>query len=339
MIDSKILDTTEYKFLKENEHLGKNICLLVLGGSHAYGTNVEGSDVDIRGIALNSKREILLGKDFEQVVDTPTDTTIYSFHKILQLLANCNPNVIEMLGTRPDHRLFVSEIGQELIDNRHMFLSKRAIYTFGGYANAQLRRLQNKAMHNLPQKEREKHILKSIEHAKITFREQVSQFPEDAFRIYPDLSKKEDFDTEMFVDVHLDHYPLRDLSVLYQDVNAIIRDYDKIGKRNANAYTHSKIAKHSMHLLRLYMMAIDILLQEEIITYRSAEHDLLMSVRNGDFLNELGEPIPEFFKIVDDLEKQLDEATKTTKLPDSADMVAIQDFEMRINEKIVRGEI
>ena len=41
----------EYDFLRTSEHLGNNICLLTLGGSHAYGTNVEGSDVDIRGIA------------------------------------------------------------------------------------------------------------------------------------------------------------------------------------------------------------------------------------------------------------------------------------------------
>ena len=54
----------EYKFLREDPHLGNNIILLGLGGSHAYGMNKEGSDIDIRGIALNSKDEILLGDDF-----------------------------------------------------------------------------------------------------------------------------------------------------------------------------------------------------------------------------------------------------------------------------------
>ena len=29
-----------YDFLKTNEHLGKNVILLTLGGSHAYGTNI-----------------------------------------------------------------------------------------------------------------------------------------------------------------------------------------------------------------------------------------------------------------------------------------------------------
>ena len=62
------LKTPEYSFLKENEHLGKNIILLGLGGSHAYGTNVEGSDVDIRGCALNSKMDILQTKTLNNLL-------------------------------------------------------------------------------------------------------------------------------------------------------------------------------------------------------------------------------------------------------------------------------
>ena len=49
----------EYDFLRTDPHLVDNICLLTYGGSHAYGTNIEGSDMDIRGIALNSAEEIL----------------------------------------------------------------------------------------------------------------------------------------------------------------------------------------------------------------------------------------------------------------------------------------
>lgn len=40
----------EYNFLRENEHLGKHMMFVTVGGSHAYGTNIEGSDLDIRGV-------------------------------------------------------------------------------------------------------------------------------------------------------------------------------------------------------------------------------------------------------------------------------------------------
>lgn len=71
----------EYNFLRENEKLGSNIILLVVSGSHAYGLDKETSDIDLRGISLNSKKEILLGRDFEQVVNESTDTTVFSFKK------------------------------------------------------------------------------------------------------------------------------------------------------------------------------------------------------------------------------------------------------------------
>lgn len=96
------LQTPAYDFLRTNPHMGKNIILLGLGGSYAYGTNTENSDLDVRGCAVNSKREILTGADFEQVCHVETDTTIYSFRKLIQLLSNCNPNTIEILGLEPE---------------------------------------------------------------------------------------------------------------------------------------------------------------------------------------------------------------------------------------------
>ena len=90
------LKTSEYDFLRNNKHLGSNIILLGLGGSYSYGMNIEGkSDIDIRGVALNSKEEILLLQNYGQIVDENTDTTIYSFNKMVNLLCKANPNVME----------------------------------------------------------------------------------------------------------------------------------------------------------------------------------------------------------------------------------------------------
>ena len=136
-----LLNSSDYSFLKDNPHLNEKVVILALGGSYAYGTNVATSDIDIRGCSLNSRQDILGLSNFEQFVDEKTDTVIYSFNKLIRLLIGCNPNVIEILGCKPEHYLYLSAIGQELIDNRQLFLSQKAIKSFGGYAIQQLRKL------------------------------------------------------------------------------------------------------------------------------------------------------------------------------------------------------
>ena len=74
---NKLLEHKQYDFIKQNEHLGKQVILLGLSGSYAYGTNNESSDIDIRGIALNRKSDLLGMTRFEQYVDHDTDTVMY----------------------------------------------------------------------------------------------------------------------------------------------------------------------------------------------------------------------------------------------------------------------
>lgn len=331
------LHSPQYSFLSTNEHLNSNIILLGLGGSHAYGTNIETSDLDIRGIALNRKEEILTNENFEQFVNEETDTTIYSFNKIISLLTNCNPNTIEMLGLKPEHYLYLSPIGQELLNNKHLFLSKRAIHSFGGYANQQLYRLNQKAVHKLSQSELEEHILKTLEFMKHDFTTKYSSFSEDSINLYIDKAVQPDYDTEIFMDIKLTHYPLRDYKSMWSELHNTVKSYSKIGKRNEHALTHGKIAKHMMHLIRLYMMCLDILEKEEIITYRP-EHDLLMDIRNGKYLDSNDQPTSEFFEMVNEYEKRLDYAKQNTSLSDNPDYKGIKEFVMNVNERIVRND-
>jgi len=251
--------TPPYKFLWIDPHLQYRVILLTLGGSHAYGTDIETSDIDIRGCALNSDKEILTNENFEQFINEATDTTIYAFNKLITLLTSCNPNTIEMLGCKPEHYLLLEDIGKELISNTDMFLSKQAVYTFGGYANAQLRRLDNKSVRELGQAENEAHILKSIEHATYDFAQRYFDIPEDSIKLYVDKALSEDYDTEIFMDVNLKHYPLRDYKSMWSEMSSIVKSYTKIGKRNEHAIEHGKLGKHMMHLIRLYLMCLDIL--------------------------------------------------------------------------------
>lgn len=335
----KEIEGPNYDFLRTNEHLGKNIILLGLGGSHSYGTNVETSDNDVRGCYINSKKEILLGHDSEQICNEATDTTLYSFNKFIKLLSNCNPNVIEQLGLKSEHYLYVSYIGQEILNNAHMFLSKRAIKTFGGYAEQQLYRLKQKVAHNMKQNELEEHIFKTLQSIQNGFNEHYTSFNDDNIKLYIDKSTAIDMDTEIFMDVNLTHYPVRDYCGMWAEFQNTIKNYNKIGSRNSKAIEHGKITKHSMHLIRLYLMCLDILEKEQIITYREAEHDLLMDIRNGKFMNSDEKPTDEFWELLSDLEERFEYAKANTSLPDTPDYDKINEFVMSVNERVVKGEI
>ena len=337
-IRDKVLFSKEYNFLKTNEHLGNNIILIGLGGSYAYGTNTENSDLDIRGCALNTKEEILTNKNFEQFVNEETDTTIYSFNKLVSLLSNSNPNTIEIMGLKPEHYLYIHPIGQELLNNAHLFLSKRAVHSFGGYANQQLRRMELLCNRNVSQSQKEQFILNTINNAMYDIKLAYQDFTDEEIKLYIDKAVQEGYDTEIFMDVNLKHYPLRDYCSVWNEMKSIVSSYNKIGKRNEKAITHNKLGKHMMHLIRLYVMCLDILEKEQIVTYRETEHDLLMDIRNGKYLDSNDQPIPEFYEMVDDYEKKLDYAKLNTSLPDSPNYKKISEFVMNVNERVVKGE-
>lgn len=330
------VQSEEYDFLREKP-LGDNIIILGLGGSHAYGTNNENSDLDVRGVATHSPEDILTRKGFDQVVNEATDTTVYSLEKIINLLSNCNPNTIEILGLEPWQYLYVSDIGKALIDNRDMFLSKRAVHAFGGYANSQLRRLSNKAVRLVGQEERERHILASIENARYSYPEKYFNYPDDAIRLYIDNAVQEDYDTEIFMDVHLTHYPLRDYKSMWSEMHNIVKDYSKIGKRNSHAIEHDKLGKHMMHLVRLYLMCFDILEKGEINTYRKKDHDFLMDIRNGKYLDDDRQPTEEFYDIVDEFENKLEYLKDHTDLPPNPDYNRINKFLADANWSVLNG--
>ena len=332
-----LLDTPEYAFLRTNPRLGERIMLLGVSGSYGYGTNREGSDIDFRGVTLNLPSDLIGLTAFDQYENRGTDTVVYGFNKLVSLLLHCNPNTIEILGLDDDQYVIRSALGQELLDHRSLFLSKRAAASFGHYADAQLRRLQNAiARDTLPQPSREEHILRSVRHALEDFNRRHNDPLKTNAKLYIDTAETEGLETEIFLDASFRHYPLRYYNELMNSLHTVVRDYDRIGKRN-HKKDDNHLNKHAMHLVRLFMMGIDILERGEIRTHRSeGDLHLLRSIRGGEFMKE-NVLVPEFYEIVTDYERRFLEAEKGSRLPDNPDMEQVERFVESVNRRVVMG--
>ena len=65
-------------------------------GSHLYGTNKEGSDIDIKGVFVLPTDKVLSGQYIEQVSDDKQDTTYYEIGKFIELATKANPNILDV---------------------------------------------------------------------------------------------------------------------------------------------------------------------------------------------------------------------------------------------------
>lgn len=126
----------------------QNLICEIKFGSHLYGTATETSDRDFKGIFLPTTEEIYLGRIPKTKASTPSngkkaadelDCEYYSLHHFVKLASQGQTVAMDMLFA-PETCVFKSvEYGwvwDEIVKNRHLFLSKR-MSAFIGYARSQ----------------------------------------------------------------------------------------------------------------------------------------------------------------------------------------------------------
>lgn len=111
-------------------------------GSHAYGTNIETSDIDIGGVYCADLNRLIGTRLYydDQVQDSSHDIVYYELEKYIRLLGASNPNILESLFVDDDCIEYMHPAFQILRDNREKFLTKRSFNSFGGYAITQIRK-------------------------------------------------------------------------------------------------------------------------------------------------------------------------------------------------------
>lgn len=279
--------------------LETNTILLVRHGSHAYGTNTPESDEDYKGVAVPTKPYFLgTMHRFEQaVMQAPDpDVVIYDIRKFVNLAADCNPSIIEVLWTDESDHIVKTPLGQLLINNRHDFLSKRIKFTFMGYAVAQLKRIKTHRnwLLNPPKEKPSRSAFGLSETSRMTKTEFGA-----AETFESPVAMKEAGIPDSIVEAYIKE----------RDYNAAKRYYDQYmnwratrnPKRAAIEEKYGLDCKHASHLIRLIRMAKETMATGQVIVKRP-DRDELLAIKNCAWSYER---IVEF---ADNAEAELDKA-------------------------------
>lgn len=128
--------------------------ILAYRGSIANGMHVPPEqnggfdDIDLIGAYIPSHEDLFSTRPFGQrltgtveIKEDKWDIVLYDIRKFIKLLAQGNPNVLAVLWTDKPYFFNCNRHGSMLMQNRHMFLSKRIYHAFVGYANDQMHRM------------------------------------------------------------------------------------------------------------------------------------------------------------------------------------------------------
>ncbi|BBI90542.1 nucleotidyltransferase [Tenacibaculum phage PTm1] len=111
-------------------------------GSVAYGTNVDGSDIDIKGVFLQPLSDQLLYGKIQQIV-VDKDTVYYELSRVIELISVGNPTMLEMLFMPNRCIRYMTKEFREVMyndDTRRSFITMNCRKSFCGYAYQQIKK-------------------------------------------------------------------------------------------------------------------------------------------------------------------------------------------------------
>ncbi len=113
-------------------------------GSISHGVYVKDfiDDKDVFGIFIPPK-EYVIGLNHWELYEHQEkefDYLYYSIKKFFSLALKGNPNTLCLLWLKPSFYTINSDLGEMIINERDIFVSKQAYHSFVGYAYGQLRR-------------------------------------------------------------------------------------------------------------------------------------------------------------------------------------------------------
>lgn len=343
----QVIDSLGYPD-KIKEKINRQLIFLCISGSHAYGTATENSDVDVRGIFVGDKEEIIGESHIEQYENPTNDTVIYEVRKALHLIAEQNPNMLELLWVDETDIIYATDLYWRIRKQREYLLSSLSRFKFSGYAMSQLKRIRG---HNkwLSQEQegkfetkpelldycriirttgatiRDKEIL--FQFARCTF---LTHETETIFKIWESenssskslwISEKSNYEFSFREFKPKDAIFYGILLFSHDEFDTAMKNYIHWEKwkreRNKDRSELEKNfgydTKHAMHLIRLLRMGMEILRGEGVIIKRP-DADFLKQIRNGIWTYE------QILSYAEDMDKKcLESEYKITTMRKSVD--------------------
>lgn len=106
-------------------------------GSHAYGTNVEGSDVDLKWVYVQSAKDFY-ENGYKEQINISKDETAFELKRFLDLCRKANPTMLELIFSPEDCIVYEHISWRRIKVLRRQFLTKECYHPFVGYAISQI---------------------------------------------------------------------------------------------------------------------------------------------------------------------------------------------------------
>lgn len=265
-------------------------------GSLAHGTHRPKSDpdsiddVDLIGAYAERPRFYLGfgGRDVKEYKEGEWDVVSYELRKLVSLLLKQNPNVMGLLWMPADKVLVAEEEWRTLLDHRDLFVSKRAYFSFAGYARGQFLRMTHYVDNN-PERRGEIDAL----NAEMTHRNALTR-----------QRGPGNYAREPYRD-----WSMQKLRTRYNDLRGASGYMGE--KRKALVERFGYDCKNASHLIRLLRMCQEFLLNGELQVDRTGiDADELVSIKRGErTLEQVNAEAERLFALCED-------AYKRSKLPE-----------------------
>ncbi|MCU0677815.1 MAG: nucleotidyltransferase domain-containing protein [Myxococcota bacterium] len=279
------------------------------------------------------------------------DHVAFELRKLLRLLVNANPTVLELLFVDVSlHRVLTAE-GARLLDFRERFLTRKVGETFGGYALGQLRRIQTHRKWLLdPPKEPPTRVAFGLPERPAIPKDQLGAAEtllargvfgatsgardesEPSHGSEPKHSSEASDPSEVlrgatsFLELLAREKRFEAAKKHWQQYQQWKRERNEA--RAALEARHGYDTKHAMHLVRLQRMGLEILTRGEVIVTRP-DRDELLAIRDGAWTFE------RLLEEAERMDRAIRDAVSTSALPTNVDEDAVEALGVELVERVL----